>query len=99
MSMANPYKHCQTFAVSGAGNFPLDMLRYDACWPASESDALRIQGHFDRYMGSADERNSERRITVTLRRHVEHPSRHPTTGRWESFGWRVLAETIQTEKL
>lgn len=26
------------FTVSGSGPFPEDMLRYDACWPASQSD-------------------------------------------------------------
>lgn len=26
------------FTVSGTSPFPEDMLRYDACWPASQSD-------------------------------------------------------------
>jgi hypothetical protein len=25
------------FAVTGNGDFPFDMLRYDKCWPASEA--------------------------------------------------------------
>lgn len=25
------------FQVEGSGNFPFDMLRYDLCWPASET--------------------------------------------------------------
>lgn len=31
-----------TFDVEGQGQFPLDMLRYDLCWPASEADATMI---------------------------------------------------------
>lgn len=32
----------EVFIVSGAGEFPIDMLRYDACWPASEADSSEI---------------------------------------------------------
>jgi hypothetical protein len=28
-----------TFAVEGEGDFPIDMLRYDKCWPATERDS------------------------------------------------------------
>jgi hypothetical protein len=31
------------FAVEGGGEFPLDMLRYDAAYPASESDSYRMR--------------------------------------------------------
>ncbi len=30
------------FAVSGEGGFPIDMLRFDECWPASQVDSTRI---------------------------------------------------------
>ena len=30
------------FEVQGRGEFPLDMLRYDLCWPATEGDAIPL---------------------------------------------------------
>lgn len=30
------------YYVTGSGEFPTDMLRYDACWPASTDDALNL---------------------------------------------------------
>jgi hypothetical protein len=31
-----------TYLVSGTGQFPLDMLRYDTCWPYSQEDVHRV---------------------------------------------------------
>ena len=31
-----------TFTVEGRSHFPVDMLRYDSCWPASTDDALNM---------------------------------------------------------
>lgn len=33
-----------TFSVTGRGEFPHDMFRYDNCWPYSISDAARVPG-------------------------------------------------------
>lgn len=30
------------FTVEGSRNFPLDMLRYDACYPATSEDAIKL---------------------------------------------------------
>ena len=30
------------FTVMGRNDFPMDMLRYDLCWPSSERDSTRI---------------------------------------------------------
>lgn len=73
-----------TFTVEGYGRFPVDMLRYDACWPKSEGrDSTAMNGDHD----------SERRrvVLVTAREHS------PTPGRWESFGWRYIGEGEQRE--
>ncbi len=37
--MGNIYK----FTVSGGGFFPIDMLRFDECWPANPSDSYKIE--------------------------------------------------------
>jgi len=71
------------FAVVGAREFPLDMLRYDACFPAREEDALRAERHPD-----------ERRIVVLAQQVDDKCSRYSarlTDGRWSSFGWRVVS--------
>jgi len=30
------------FYVTGSGEFPTDMLRYDGCWPATTDDAIKL---------------------------------------------------------
>ena len=65
-----------TFTVEGSGEFPLDMLRYDRCWPATQNDAIQINAH----MG---------RRTVTLATGQRSTASYPTVARWESFLWRV----------
>ena len=32
------------YIVTGAGFFPMDMLRYDHCWPADNDAVIEIQG-------------------------------------------------------
>lgn len=71
-----------TFTVEGQGDFPFDMLRYDACWPYSEGlDSRRLAA------GSGMEPLRERR-RIVLQSKQECG---PTPGRWESFGWQVVA--------
>jgi hypothetical protein len=71
------------FTVEGRGEFPLDMLRYDAAWPASERDAL-----------TAQDREARGVRQVTLRTIMHKGSRRPTinVARWHSFGWALVAE-------
>jgi hypothetical protein len=65
-----------TFAVVGAGMFPVDMLRYDKAWPASESDSRLISNSF----------------TDPVQHRIELRSlKEPTPARWRSFGWTVVA--------
>jgi hypothetical protein len=64
------------FTVEGAGEFPFDMLRYDACWPRDEGlDSYKLSGF----------EHGLRRIVLVTHREIA-----PTVGRWESFGWRVI---------
>lgn len=69
-----------TFTVEGAGEFPFDMLRYDACWPYSEgrdSTELSSESHF----------SFRRRVVLQSQQESG-----PTPGRWQSFGWRFVGE-------
>lgn len=78
-----PYFY-QRFTVTGFGEFPIDMLRYDCCFPENESDSGRIAP-----------RNYGQR-SVKLARTVERKSDHPTQARWQSFGWSVDEDSIET---
>lgn len=68
------------FTVEGTGPFPIDMLRYDECWPAGEAhDAAAIANTFHpRNIGAPW------RITLKSRKLDA-----PTYKRWESFSWKV----------
>ena len=65
----------RTFKVRGGGTFPIDMLRYDRCWPFTQQDVHAIE--------------SERgKRTVTLE--TAHDA-SPTPSRWNSFLWGVVS--------
>jgi hypothetical protein len=64
------------FTVKGHGQFPLDMLRYDACWPTRSEDIAQM-----------DPLDHTQEYTVHLRSAL---NRWPTEGRWQSFGWTVI---------
>lgn len=65
------------YEVTGNGQFPFDMLRYDRAWPNSGEDARKI--------GLTDWLDTVHRSrTVRL-----HSNKSPTEGRWNSFGWSV----------
>ena len=69
------------FTVIGRGVFPLDMLRYDGCYPKLEADTA-IMG---------EEGLREVMLHKTL--NWGHPKVWvPTVGRWNSFGWAVLSD-------
>jgi hypothetical protein len=63
-----------TYYVTGHGDFPFDMLRYDSCWPASGEDAARLFYTSKRFVTRS----------VKIRSY-----RLPTIDRWQSFNWSV----------
>lgn len=73
--MAKNYRY--EFAVSGNNPFPLDMLRYDCCWPRSSADVSKLSQ-------AANNRTGSGIIEVTL-----VGTKEPTVERWRSFGWHV----------
>ena len=75
-----------TFKVTGNYDFPLDMLRYDACFPRTGDDAACIG--YD----AADYRSARLAgvpIEITLCHHDTRVFWEPTEARWSSFGWVV----------
>lgn len=81
-------KYRQHFTVEGRGPFPIDMLRYDCCWLTEEIwDEAALVSY----------ESPLRQVKIT--RYVESKNIAPS-GRWPSRGgWRVIPESIRTEKL
>jgi len=71
-----------TFKVSGVFVFPLDMLRYDSCYPRAQEDVSNIKVEYTK-------ENGRQLQVVTLCRMHQERDWKPTFGRWESFGFKV----------
>lgn len=71
----------------GAAPFPIDMLRYDGCYPATEADSAAITRSFFPIdmLGRDDQRGRH----ITLEKHSTRRRWEPTYGRWNSFLWHV----------
>ena len=63
--------------VEGTGEFPIDMLRYDACCPDTENDSHAVK--------------RDTRRQVRLRRYSIN-GLPATAARWKSLGWSVVSE-------
>lgn len=74
------------FTVEGSGEFPVDMLRYDNCWPVGSEDAISIHLRYGA-IGEDQLFGKMRRVRLA----TTYPSA-PTDGRWRSFTWRVVPD-------
>lgn len=80
-------KERRQFTVEGQGPFPIDMLRYDQCWPKSEGEDT---GVIEQSIRSRPPRQAPQGGWPPYRVTLETDSESaPTYGRWESFGWKV----------
>ncbi len=82
------YNHEFTVKAVKGFTFPLDMLRYDGCFPADEKDARELETTIG-YKSPVDFLGMEVRLEKTAEK-----SWKPTNGRWESFGWKVINHTM-----
>lgn len=82
--------YLHTISVEGGGEFPIDMMRYDRCWPATEADSgysySPIRG------GQAGLR------TVRVQAHSGTKVSPFTDLRWASFGWRVQPDSHRVQE-
>jgi hypothetical protein len=72
-----------------AGQFPIDMLRYDSCYPSKDSVSVsRILNSLD--INQIIEGDPEDRMITLV--HNSHGDKNwtPTIARWESYGYRVV---------
>lgn len=76
----------QRFTVEGRGKFPLDMLRYDHCWPADQDSVQSIHFSLERTQKRADGPRA-----IVLLRDVFDKGAEPQVERWLSFSWRVTS--------
>lgn len=74
-----------SYTVTGLGQFPIDMLRYDRSFPASEIESGKITRTFHH----ADPWE----ITVSM--YASTKVDGPCEGRWQSFGCRVKDVTAR----
>jgi hypothetical protein len=81
--------HLRHFTVRGRGEFPLDMLRYESCWPYSGEDVAHIEPSY----ATAQNREELAMREVRLCKYASS-KRGPfvTIGRWDSFNWQVIKE-------
>lgn len=83
-----------TFKVRGEFLFPLDMLRYDRCFPKTELDA----GIIERYQGESESPRGPTEVglvSVSASKEVCRPNEQ----RWTSFQWEVVPGSIQVRKI
>ena len=73
------------FRVTGQLPFPVDMLRYDNCFPGSQEAASYIATK------TFPESREDRRSCPIIELCTCHSNKNwaPTKARWESFGWWV----------
>jgi hypothetical protein len=72
-----------TYRVTGCGDFPIDMLRYDECQGIAREDIKAIAHITD------VAKSSTRTISI-------EGANPPTVARWESFGWSVTPPNRHT---
>lgn len=82
------YSHRIT--VEGNFQFPIDMLRYDECHPAGETDSGKIMRTFE--PGGLTEKEK-----ILVIHHDSYKHWEPTRARWGSFGWTVVDHTVITQ--
>jgi len=80
-----------TYAVQGRYSFPVDMLRYDQSFPATQ-EAVSA-------MHASDTIPRVGFVRVELQ--TIHKYREPalTTARWNSFAWGIVPKSIRTRKV
>jgi len=75
----------QTATYRGNRYFPIDMLRYDSCWPRSPGDVSNIALTF-----SPEFHNDT--LTICVARIAARKSDAWTDDRWKTFGWVRVQE-------
>lgn len=89
--------------------FPMDMLRYDSCMPASEGDSGLIMDTFSREKGAvgikrgqlvsvSKKEAADMQITMVSYSHGDKKW-EPSLDRWMSFGWETVAYSLMVREV
>ena len=70
------------FEVTGKGHFPIDMLRYDRCFPADAESSTAIAVEMPNLYVDRVGRLVRIATSIVVAERI-------TLKRWESFGWKV----------
>lgn len=84
--------------IMGSGEFPLDMLRYDSCSPATEEDSGIIRSTFDWHRSNLTDGNWVVLVKKVLREKRRKNDNVFTAGRWNSFGCSIQEVENQFER-
>lgn len=76
------------FTVSGGTRFPIDMLRYECCYPVTGEDATAIENSLSEQPSCGAVRDR----VIRLAKYHDTKAVHIETARWGSFGWVVLGK-------
>jgi hypothetical protein len=85
IDMATPIRF-KVIPNSLINRFPIDMLRYDACYPNTSTDASSI----DLSINQDCIYNYNEIGPIELIHMASNRNWKPTFKRWESFGWKVI---------
>lgn len=94
------------FAAIGhrmSGGFPLDMLRYDHCYPADQESVEAIADSLDPAVRHEERKQqadkSKPLFRVRLSAVVTRKTWGPTEARWQSFGWQIEPGSLRVDVL
>lgn len=77
--MAKRYTYCAEITVYPHYPFPIDMLRYDNCYPAHSDDSSNIHS-------TLEHTRSDVPVTIRVIKHGPKMVNPFTIDRWKSFG-------------
>ena len=78
-----PFEH--RFKVRGQTAFPVDMLRYDRCWPETREDSKEIERFVRQEVNATG--------CVGLLSVSNNSNWRPASDRWRAFGWSLFEHT------
>lgn len=90
------YAHTALVTFSGPTPFPLDMLRYDCCFPARGEDVATITESLERAR-TGNVPDDRLMLAIQVTRYTDSAQPSWTRGRWQSFGCQISHGSTSVE--
>ncbi len=87
VKLGGTLKYAHFAIIRGSGAFPIDMLRYDSCYPFREEDARKIESVSNPMIGDNDPWEIRVKKHSELARHARW-----TPERWKSFRCELVED-------